>query len=400
MAMQNREATVSGASSYGASAYLSDSLLFDWKQASFQTDLVFVIAIAVCLTVGIAAGSPRAGMIATSGAFTVGLGAKQRIDGSRLVPMMFAAFSMTVSTFAGMVTGHTHYLVVVVVALWAFIYGMWLNRQPGYAWVSQQAVIFLLIATAFPFSPKAAALRALLVFAGGTLQILITSAMLQIFGKLRLHLSELASYAQKEEQAIREALRHMAHSVKKRSFEHSPVPFALRVSLVLALGTIIYQRTHFVSGYWIPMTSLLVLKPGVYDTMNRAIARVLGTIVGAALLTVLLAHISPTPPILALFAVLFAWLAYSTLYVNYMLFTVCLTSYIVFLLALNKLPQAEIARQRAICTIIGGGLALVMRLIVLARRKKVEEQEEAEKISETSLRGSGLNGTGISGAGG
>jgi hypothetical protein len=72
-------------------------------------------------------------------------------------------------------------------------------------------VIFLLIATAFPFSPRGAALRALLVFAGGTLQILITSAMLQIFGKLRVHLSELASYAQKEEQAIREALRHMAH---------------------------------------------------------------------------------------------------------------------------------------------------------------------------------------------
>jgi hypothetical protein len=132
MATQNRGATVSSGSSYGASAYLSDSLLFDWKQASLETDLVFVIAIAVCMAEGIAAGSPRAGMIAASGAFTVGFGAKQRIDGSRLVPMMFAAFSMTISTFVGMVTGHTHYLVVVVVALWAFIYGMWQNRQPGY----------------------------------------------------------------------------------------------------------------------------------------------------------------------------------------------------------------------------------------------------------------------------
>jgi hypothetical protein len=374
--------------------YLSDSLLFDWKQASFRTDVVFVIAVAVCLVVGIAAGSPRAGMIAASGAFSVGFGAKQRIDGSRLVPMMFAAFSMTLSTFVGMVAGHTGYLVVAFVALWGFVFGMWQNRQPGYTWVVQQAVIFLLVATAFPASPKAAALRAALVFAGGTLQILITSAMLRIFWKLRMHLSELASYAQKEEQAIREALRHMATLVRKRSLVDSPVPFALRVALVLAVGTVIYQRTHFVSGYWIPVTSLLVLKPGVYDTMNRAIARVLGTIAGAALLTVLLAHTTPAAPMLAVFAVLFAWLAYSTLYVNYLLFAACLTSYIVFLLALNNLPQAQIARQRAICTIIGGGLALLTRLIVLARRKKEEELQNQE-ISATNIGGARVEGTGL-----
>jgi len=213
-----------------------------------------------------------------------------------------------------------------------------------------------------------------------------------------MHLSELASYAQKEEQAIREALRHMATLVRKRSLVDSPVPFALRVALVLAVGTAIYQRTHFVSGYWIPVTSLLVLKPGVYDTMNRAIARVLGTIAGAALLTVLLAHTTPAAPMLAVFAVLFAWLAYSTLYVNYLLFAACLTSYIVFLLALNNLPQAQIARQRAICTIIGGGLALLTRLIVLARRKKEEELENQE-ISATNIGGARVEGTGVSGTG-
>jgi NAD/NADP transhydrogenase beta subunit len=87
------------------------------------------------------------------------------------------------------------------------------------------------------------------------------------------------------------------------------------------------------------------------------------------------------------------------LYVNYLLFAACLTSYIVFLLALNNLPQAQIARQRAICTIIGGGLALLTRLIVLARRKKEAELENQEEISATNISGARVDGTGVSGTG-
>jgi uncharacterized membrane protein YccC len=71
---------------------------------------------------------------------------------------------------------------------------------------------------------------------------------------------------------------------------------------------------------------------------------------------------------------LFAWLAYSLNNVNYGLFTLCLTAYIVCLLALNSLPGNEVAYHRAISTIIGGALALTVRLIVIRYRKRLATQ--------------------------
>lgn len=141
---------------------------------------------------------------------------------------------------------------------------------------------------------------------------------------------------------------------------------------MLAISTEIYRRLHFQTGYWIPMTALLVLKPGLSDTASRAIARTAGTLAGAVMASFFIAHLPLSPSVLALFTVIFAWLAYSTLNVNYALFSVMLTGYIVFLLSLNRVPGVLIAERRALCTVIGGGLALTMRLLLLGWRFRRE----------------------------
>ena len=118
------------------------------------------------------------------------------------------------------------------------------------------------------------------------------------------------------------------------------------------------------------MTALLVLRPGLSDTVNRAIARTVGTLAGAMLASFSLAHLEPAPPTLVSLTLLFAWLSYSLNNVNYGLFTLCLTAYIVCLLALNSLPGKEVAYHRAVSTIIGGGLALTIRLFVIRYRRR------------------------------
>jgi hypothetical protein len=65
------------------------------------------------------------------------------------------------------------------------------------------------------------------------------------------------------------------------------------------------------------MTALLVLKPGVTDTVNRAVARVLCMLAGAILVSFCIAHLNPAPVVLASFTLLFAWLSYGTVNVNY-----------------------------------------------------------------------------------
>ena len=145
----------------------------------------------------------------------------------------------------------------------------------------------------------------------------------------------------------------------------------------LATTTELYRRLKFPSGYWIPMTALLVLKPGITDTVNRAIARVLGTVTGAILASFCIAHLHPSSVVLAGLTLLFAWLSYGTLNVNYALYSSFITAYIVFLLSLASAPGFVIAQRRALCTALGGLIALGVRLVVISLRKDIWKKAAA-----------------------
>jgi uncharacterized membrane protein YccC len=137
--------------------------------------------------------------------------------------------------------------------------------------------------------------------------------------------------------------------------------------ITVAIATEVYRRIGIQSGYWIPMTALLVQKPAVAETFTRATARILGTLAGAWLGSLLIAYLSPEPVVLAIITTVFALFAFATNSVNYGLFAACLTGYIVFLLSLNQIPAPVIAHRRAWCTALGGLIALVVHLDALVR---------------------------------
>src|SRR6202012_2476187 len=184
-------------------AYFTDSYIFKWKNRTFRDDLIFVPPIAICLATGLLSHHPAAGMIAAGGAVTVGFGAKQNIDDSPLLPMLFVSLGMAFAAFIGGVIGHTNFLLVATAALWGFGYGMLTTRESGYSWVGQQCVITFLVASAFPASVEAAGDRALLIFAGGALQILSSAILFRAYRELGAHLASLAQYIREEEVALR-----------------------------------------------------------------------------------------------------------------------------------------------------------------------------------------------------
>jgi uncharacterized membrane protein YccC len=229
------------------------------------------------------------------------------------------------------------------------------------------------VASAFPAGLHAALLRALLLFGGGALQILITSLCFRL-------LPELAADLRAIPQAGGEELNHLFTSnraryrafLRLRSIPDKLVriptfPFAIRMSLTVAIAAEIYRHLGIQSGYWIPMTALLVQKPAFFETFSRAFLRVGGTLAGAVLSTVFLVHIHPNPFYLAALATFFALWSYATNTVNYGLYTLFLTSYIVFLLSLNTLPGPVIAHRRALCTIAGGVIALIIHMDAIRR---------------------------------
>ncbi len=357
--------------------YFTDSYLFNWKNQTFRADLILILPIAICLGAGLRLDHPAAGMIAAGGAMTVGFGAKQSINDSRLVPMVFVSLGMAFAAFVGGVIGHTNYFLVVMSALWGFGYGMLTTREAGYSWVGQQCVVIFLVASAFPASVEDAGNRALLIIAGGTVQIVSSAVLLRLFGQLGDHLASLARYVREEQAILRATVLEMADSVRQQRILNSAVPYSLRLAITLGVTTEIYRQLNFASGYWIPMTALLVLKPGVTDTMNRAVARVLGTLAGAVIASFCIAHLNPSSLVLAGFTLLFAWLSYGTLDVNYALFSVSITGYIVFLLSLADVPGPLIAERRAVCTALGGLIALIVRVIVISRWKNLWEKAAA-----------------------
>jgi hypothetical protein len=173
--------------------YFTDSYVFNWRNQTFRADLILILPIAVCLGTGLWLHHPAAGMIAASGAMTVGFGAKQSIDESRLLPMLFVTLGMAFAAFLVVVIGHTNFVLVAMAALRGFGYGMLTTREAGYSWVGQQCVITFLVASAFPASVEAAGDRALLIFAGGALQILSSAILLRAYGELGPHLATSSS---------------------------------------------------------------------------------------------------------------------------------------------------------------------------------------------------------------
>ncbi len=351
--------------------YLTDSYVFRWQNQTLRADLILTVPIALCLVIGIAIGHPAVGMLAAGGAMNTGFGKKQSIDDSHLLPMIFVTFGMAFAGFLGVMLGYHSVLLVFMAALWGFGYGMLTSRPGGYSWVGQQCVITLLVASAFPAPPLAAAARGALLFAGGALQLVFSSLLLHLSGELHARFLQLKQYLLAEESALRQAVIETAGSVWQRHSLNSAIPYALRLAFTLGLATEIYRRLNYPSGYWIPITALVVLKPAVTDTVNRVIARMVGTVAGAILISFLLVHLHPGVIALAAMTLLFAWLGYGLLNVNYALFTFTVTAYIVFLLSLNELPGPLVAEHRAICTLIGAGIALCVRLVVISVYKRV-----------------------------
>jgi hypothetical protein len=351
--------------------FLADLYSFNWSTFNFRLPLVSASAVGICLFVGILVGHPGGGLIAGGGAFTIGFGANQRIADSRLIPMIVAVFACSTATLAGTIAGHKDYWLVIAASGSALIYGILTTRNAGWAWVGQQASVALLIASAFPTPLRPALVRAGLIAAGGLVQVVFTSAGLRLIPHLPRDLLSIAvsvanTVQEQSQDELMQRIRELRRSLHPVT-GHEAFSYSLRLIITVALSTEIYRRLGMQSGYWIPMTALLVQRPAFAETLTRAAARILGTLAGAWLGSLLIAWLIPSPVVLASAATLFALLAFATNSVNYGLFAACLTGYIVFLLSLNQIPGPVIAHRRAWCTLLGGVIAILIHLDALRR---------------------------------
>ncbi len=142
------------------------------------------------------------------------------------------------------------------------------------------------------------------------------------------------------------------------SFESEGFRHALRLGLIAALGQTLATVLHLPRGYWIAVTILFILKPNFGGTLQRAVLRVTGTVLGGLIAAALSLTIQEEVILIAILPVL-AFAALSVRPINYGLYTLALTPMIMVMLDVGHSADWETSLLRVLHTFIGGFLAVV-----------------------------------------
>jgi uncharacterized membrane protein YccC len=137
---------------------------------------------------------------------------------------------------------------------------------------------------------------------------------------------------------------------------------AVRLSVLVAGSDLVVRLAGLSRGYWLPLTLLVVLRPDFGATFQRAVLRVIGTIVGLLIATALV-HWVPGGDWWRIALILL--LAFGMRLAgpgNVGLSAVCLSGLVVVLLEIGGVPAHSSVASRALATLTGGGLAVLATL--------------------------------------
>ncbi len=340
-----------------------DTVAFPWANRAPRRAVQSSIAIALALIVGRLTGHASAGAIAAGAAFTVGFAVFHEAMASTLLSMAFVTAGIASATLAGSLAAQWTPGVLLVAVMASINYGLLAELSPTAGWIGQQCAVFAIVASGFPLGPHYAVGRASMVVVGGLLQLVVYAISFRI-RHVTFSSESVPPLHQRLLARIRELWREVEESLRSSSAA-SRVSYICRLALTLSLATLYYRRHHLANGYWAPMTAVLVLKPVWTGTLSRGAARLLGTVAGATIAVLSALYLHATTPIIFALVMLTAWASYAVQAVNYALFSLFLTLYIVYSFRFGGFSQPSAAHLRMLNTAIGGGLALAVDFVWL-----------------------------------
>ncbi|WP_207306586.1 FUSC family protein [Xanthomonas oryzae] len=179
--------------------------------------------------------------------------------------------------------------------------------------------------------------------------------------------------AQLAEARLPAALRPAATwATLRANLDLSSVAFrhALRCGVCLALAIAFQRWQPLPHGFWIPMTTAIVLKPDFGGTFSFGALRVAGTFVGLLLAT-LLAHLAMDGASIRLILLTLFCLGFRLLtQVNYGIGVAFLTGMLVLLLSFEGVSPGEAVGARLQATVAGSALALMAYALWPTRERR------------------------------
>jgi uncharacterized membrane protein YccC len=140
------------------------------------------------------------------------------------------------------------------------------------------------------------------------------------------------------------------------------VRFTARLTVLMMAGVAVFEYWSIPRGYWLPLTIVVVLQPDYGSTRVRAAQRLLGTLVGGTLASVLVWLKLPAPALLAAIAVTTFGFSY-TVRKNYAVAVFYITLLIVLLTETVGTVTLHFTIDRLVATLAGGMLAMLAALL-------------------------------------
>ncbi|HLR36790.1 MAG TPA: FUSC family protein, partial [Chitinophagaceae bacterium] len=134
--------------------------------------------------------------------------------------------------------------------------------------------------------------------------------------------------------------------------------FSLRLALAMTIGVGIYTYFQIPKGYWMAMTTMIILQPEFGATITKAIRRLKGTISGAIIGALIFLLPLPLPVSLAIVILAAFFMAYY-MQQNYALAAFFITIMVIALYQLIVPVTWELGLIRVFNTLGGAGLALL-----------------------------------------
>jgi uncharacterized membrane protein YccC len=138
---------------------------------------------------------------------------------------------------------------------------------------------------------------------------------------------------------------------------------ALRLAVVVTIATAVAHAVDLGRGYWLALTTVLILRPEFAITFTRGVARAAGTLLGVAVATGIAVAAGPHGWLLVVFVAGSVWLSGALFNASYALFSIAITGVVVFLLeGIDRNPVGT-GEDRLLSTVLGAALALLSYVV-------------------------------------
>lgn len=134
--------------------------------------------------------------------------------------------------------------------------------------------------------------------------------------------------------------------------------YSLRLALGMGIGIAVYKFFGIPHGYWIAMTTMIVLQPEFGSTMKKAFRRIKGTVLGAIVGSLILLMPLPLSVNIILVSVCAFFMTYYILR-NYAVAAFFITVMVIALFHLLEPVTWQLGGIRVLNTLMGCGLALL-----------------------------------------